>query len=52
MYRIFNCGIGLVLIVNEEDVDSISKEIKSNNFNSFVIGKVIEKNQKESVIFK
>ena len=46
MYRIFNCGIGLVLIVNEEDVDSISKEIKSNNFNSFVIGKVIEKNQK------
>ena len=52
MYRIFNCGIGLVLIANEEDVDSISKEIKSNNFNSFVIGKVIEKNQKESVIFK
>ena len=52
MYRIFNCGIGLVLIVNDEDVDSISKEIKSNNFNSFVIGKVIEKNQKESVIFK
>ena len=52
MYRIFNCGIGLVLIANEEDVDSMSKEIKSNNFNSFVIGKVIEKNQKESVIFK
>ena len=52
MYRIFNCGIGLVLIVNDEDVDSISKEIKSNNFNSFVIGKVIEKNQKESVVFK
>jgi len=52
MYRIFNCGIGLVLIVNEEDVDSISKEITSNNFNSFVIGKIIEKNQQESVIFK
>ena len=52
MYRIFNCGIGLVLIVNEVDVDSIMKEISLNDFNSFIIGRVMEKNQKESVVFR
>ena len=52
MYRIFNCGIGIVLIVNKEYVNVILNEISSNNFNSFVIGKVKDKNQKESVIFK
>ena len=52
MYRIFNCGIGLVLIVNEVDVDSIMKEISLNDFNSFIIGRVKEKNQKESVVFR
>ena len=52
MYRIFNCGIGLVLIVNEVDVDPIMKEISLNDFNSFIIGRVKEKNQKESVVFR
>ena len=52
MYRIFNCGIGLVLIVNEVDVDPIMKEISLNDFNSFIIGRVMEKNQKESVVFR
>ena len=52
MYRIFNCGIGLVLIVNEVDVDAIMKEISLNDLNSFIIGRVMEKNQKESVVFR
>ena len=52
MYRIFNCGIGLVLIVNEVDVDPIMKEISLNDLNSFIIGRVMEKNQKESVVFR
>ena len=52
MYRIFNCGIGLVLIVNEVDVDSIMKEISLNDLNSFIIGRVMEKNQKESVVIR
>ena len=30
MYRIFNCGIGMVLIVNEEYVSDILNEISSN----------------------
>ena len=52
MYRIFNCGIGIVLIVNKEYVDDILNEITSNKLNSYVIGEVKDKTQKESVIFK
>ena len=28
MYRVFNCGIGMVLIVNRDDVDSIQKAVR------------------------
>ena len=52
MYRIFNCGIGMVLIVNKEYVDDILNEISSNKLDSYVIGEVKDKTQKESVIFK
>ena len=52
MYRIFNCGIGMVLIVNEEFVNDILNEISSNKLDSYVIGEVKDKTQKESVIFK
>ena len=52
MYRIFNCGIGMVLIVNEKDVKDILNEISSNKLNGYLIGRVKDKNQKESVIFK
>jgi phosphoribosylformylglycinamidine cyclo-ligase len=52
MYRIFNCGIGMVLIVNEEFVDDILNEISSNKLDSYVIGEVKDKTQKKSVIFK
>ena len=52
MYRIFNCGIGMVLIVNKEYVNDILNEISSNKLDSYVIGEVKDKTQKESVIFK
>jgi phosphoribosylformylglycinamidine cyclo-ligase len=52
MYRIFNCGIGMVLIVNKEYVNDILNEISSNGLDSYVIGEVKDKTQKESVIFK
>jgi len=52
MYRIFNCGIGMVLIVNKEYVNDILDEISLNKLDSYVIGEVKDKTQKESVIFK
>lgn len=39
MYKTFNCGIGFVMSVREEDADSILKEIRE--FEADVIGEVV-----------
>ena len=51
MYRIFNCGIGMVLFVDEDEELNISSRIKELKMNSFVIGKVKNKREESSVIF-
>ena len=51
MFRIFNCGIGMVLIVNREDSEKISKKISEMNFKNYIIGRVKEKSQEHSVIY-
>jgi phosphoribosylformylglycinamidine cyclo-ligase len=50
MLRIFNCGIGMVLIVNEDISENVKSEIKKNSFDCFDIGKVIKKDN-GSVIY-
>lgn len=50
MLRIFNCGIGMVLMVSENIASHIKSEINANSFDCFEIGKVIKKD-KESVIY-
>ena len=50
MLRIFNCGIGMVLMVHENIASHIKSEINANGFDCFEIGKVIKKD-KESVIY-
>ena len=47
MYRTFNCGVGFILSVNEEDSTKILKEIR--DFNSDVIGKVVSGNGKITI---
>jgi len=51
MFRIFNCGIGMVLIVNKEDSKKISNKISEMNFKNYIIGTVKEKSQEHSVIY-
>ena len=50
MLRIFNCGIGMVLLVNEDISKNIKSEINKNGFVCFDIGKVIKKDN-GSVIY-
>jgi phosphoribosylformylglycinamidine cyclo-ligase len=52
MFRIFNCGIGMVLIVREEDSGAVLDEINKHNFKCFNIGALINKENNNSVIFK
>ena len=51
MYRIFNCGIGMVLIVDVADEEVIRNEISQMNFKCYKIGKVKERSDNKEIIF-
>ncbi|MBU4361948.1 phosphoribosylformylglycinamidine cyclo-ligase [bacterium] len=46
MYRTFNMGIGMVLIVRPDKVKEIIKEFKQMNFPSYLIGRVVKRETK------
>jgi phosphoribosylformylglycinamidine cyclo-ligase len=46
MYRVFNMGIGFVIIVGKEDANKILKILAKYAFKSQVIGKVVSGNRK------
>ena len=43
MLRVFNCGIGMVLVTNTSKCDTVIKELQNNNIHAKVIGQVTEK---------
>ena len=45
MYKTFNMGIGLVMIVNEKDADKTIKKLESLGEKAYLIGEVIEGKQ-------
>jgi len=49
MFRTFNMGIGLVVIVNDSEVDKIKSQLKGK-ISVFEIGKVIESNRVVKII--
>ena len=51
MYRIFNCGIGMVFIVDAKDENDITSSIKDLNFECYKIGKIIPKIGNQEIIF-
>ena len=40
MLRTFNCGIGMVLVVGEQDVQSVQTSIQKHGETSFILGKI------------
>jgi phosphoribosylformylglycinamidine cyclo-ligase len=50
MHRTFNCGVGMVLITDANDVDAIIKDLKKNGEHAWHLG-MIESGDKEQVIF-
>ena len=50
MHRTFNCGVGMVLITDANDVEAIIKDLKKNGEHAWHLG-MIESGDKEQVIF-
>lgn len=49
MYNVFNMGIGMILVVDEKDVDKTMEVLKSMNEEAYVIGQVVDQ---EGISFK
>jgi len=42
MFRVFNCGIGMVLIVDKNNSELIQEDIRSLGFKNYIIGEVTD----------
>ena len=51
MLRVFNCGVGMILIVKRNDADLIINELKKIKLNSIIIGDIINKSGKSIVTY-
>ncbi|MEC9062732.1 MAG: AIR synthase-related protein, partial [Pseudomonadota bacterium] len=49
MYRTFNCGVGLVIVVDEKDTDEALNILKQHGENAWVIGDIAAKDGEEQV---
>lgn len=52
MYNTFNMGIGMVLVVAKENVDSVMQEIHSMNEEAYLIGKIISSEKEVEICLK
>jgi phosphoribosylformylglycinamidine cyclo-ligase len=50
MMRTFNNGLGLVIVISEEDTSEVLLRLKAMGENSFLIGSVESRNDKEEAI--
>ncbi len=51
MLKTFNCGLGMICIVDQSDVESVIKSIKSNGEESYIVGKIVNR-QNDAVIVR
>ena len=49
MYRTFNCGVGLVIVVDEADADNAVSILKAHGENAWLIGDIAAKDGDEQV---
>ncbi len=52
MYRTFNCGVGMILAVDDKNADAIVEEFKQLGENAWIIGHISDKTGEESVVIK
>ena len=49
MYRTFNCGVGLVIVIDEADVDTTIETLKEHGENAWLIGDIQAKDGEQQV---
>ncbi|MCE9625793.1 MAG: phosphoribosylformylglycinamidine cyclo-ligase [Deltaproteobacteria bacterium] len=47
MYRVFNCGIGMVLVVSAKDAEEITNRLNASGQPATVIGEIVARNHPE-----
>ena len=50
MFRTFNCGIGMALIVAKNDADKIIRKLKTLKEKAFLIGEIEKRCGKENSV--
>ena len=50
MLKTFNCGIGLIVIINHKNKEAVLNLLKKNKINSHVIGEVVTKKMVEEKV--
>ena len=50
MYRTFNCGVGMVLVIDQADEEDCLRQLDSLGENSWVIGEVAKKENGPSIV--
>ena len=43
MLRVFNCGIGMTVVIEPKDLDSTMEVLSKHKFKGYMIGRVINK---------
>ncbi len=51
MLKTFNCGLGMIIIIDKKDEAKVHNIIKRNGFKSFTVGKVIKKIKNQSICY-
>jgi len=47
--KVFNCGVGITLVINKKEAPGIIKELRKIKMNAFIIGNIIDTKDKSSV---
>lgn len=50
MYRVFNCGIGMVLVVNANDTKAIIRHLQEQGENAWLVGEITKNYGKQVII--
>ena len=51
MLKTFNCGLGMIIIIDKKDELKVHNIIKKNGFRSYTIGKVIKRMKNQSICY-